>query len=107
VSARRARPDVFAPDSPFGIHLRHDVPHIQMAQELGFKWARLFGMSWSKVEDVPGQWDWSALDPIVKRYHDRKFSLLGVLGDVPRRASTLPKISVAGTGALLSSSRKT
>jgi hypothetical protein len=48
-------------------------------------------MSWSKVEDVPGQWDWSALDPIVKRYHDRRFSLLGVLGDVPRRASTLPQ----------------
>lgn len=57
---------------------------------------RLVGirLEWEWVEPRPGDWNWTAVDKLVELAAKNHLRLLGVLGGVPRWASTAPSKAV-------------
>ena len=80
----------FAPDSPFGTHVRPTRRHILMAKATGNNWVRLHNdgnhiTAWALLEPSKGDWRWADRD--LDRYRDGRMEVLGMLETAPKWAS--------------------
>ena len=80
----------FAPESPFGTHVRPNIRHITMAKAIGNNWVRLHNdgnhiTAWALLEPEEGDWRWA--DEDLQRYRDAHLEILGMLETAPAWAS--------------------
>ncbi len=83
-----------APDSPFGVHVDADTPHLQMAKASGVNWVRLHDaglkwIGWYYLERQPGQWSFA--DEAIGRYRSHHLKILGCLETTPEWAGYFEK----------------
>ncbi len=81
---------VFAPASPFGVHVRPNLRHITMAKATGSNWTRLHNdgnhiTAWAMLEPRQGEWRWADAD--LARYRAGHLKILGMLETAPAWAS--------------------
>lgn len=82
----------FAPDSPFGVHVRPNLRHLTMAKAIGNNWVRLHNdgnhiTSWALLEPRQGEWRWENAEADLARYRAAHFEVLGMLETAPKWAS--------------------
>jgi hypothetical protein len=80
----------FAPQSPFGVHVRPTVRHVTMAKAIGANWVRLHNdgnhiTAWAILEPRQGEWRWA--DDDLSRYREGHMEVLGMLETAPKWAS--------------------
>jgi len=71
------------PDSSFGVHISttgYPLLYDDFAGLWGAKWARVF-LRWPVVEPTRGQYDFSRIDAVLKKYRSQKMRILAVLGE--------------------------
>lgn len=70
-------------DSSFGVHIS-ESGYLRAADDFAYlwnaKWARVF-IQWANVERTPGQFDFSAMDELLKSYQGQHIKVMLVLGE--------------------------
>ncbi len=82
----------FAPESPFGVHVRPTVRHVTMAKAVGANWVRLHNdgnhiTAWALLEPRRGEWRWERADADLALYRQGHMEILGMLETAPKWAS--------------------
>ena len=82
-----------APDSPFGIHVDADLPHVTIAKAIGINWARShdagnWWSGWYFLERQQGQWKF--FDDAVDHYRKLHLKIFVSLATSPGWASAIP-----------------
>jgi hypothetical protein len=62
--------------------------NLNLLERLGVKWVRTIpsqvsAFTWRQIEKVPGKWDWSFTDGILKKLDGHKLGVLGLLWGAP------------------------